>query len=450
MLWENHCVGRRGRLAVRIAEADPRGIGARHGLKSGESIVSINGEPVLDPIDYQFLTAAARLAVEVEGEGGLRAVTIQKAGDAPLGLTLATSLTDRIRTCANRCVFCFVDQMPEGMRESLYVKDDDWRLSLMTGNYITLTNLSDAEFARAIARKASPLYLSVHATDGAVRARMMGNRRAKDIVPKMRALRDAGLSFHCQIVLCPGMNDGAALDDTLETLSGLYPAARSAALVPVGLTRFRDGLAELTPYTKESAAALLSQARAWQDRLRKTIGTRFAFPADEFYCLAGEPIPDDGAYETYPQVENGVGLLRGLQVEFSAAYRLMDPADIRPRRVAVATGVSAAPFLTALLRDHPLPGVDARVLAVENRFFGHTVTVAGLITGMDLQDALAGVSADEFLIPRSMLRSEGDLFLDGVSLQSVRDTLQKPVRAVRCDGADLLDALTGVDFFPED
>ena len=433
----------------RVVAVEPGSIAEACGIEPGDLLVSINGEDVIDQIDYQFLIAQPRITLTLEDGQGTGEIVIEKDETESLGLTFASSFMSRPRTCANHCVFCFVDQMPPGLRETLYVKDDDWRLSLMMGNYITLTNLSDAEFDRVIARRASPLYLSIHATDGEVRAGMMGNKRAARIVEQLHRLKDAGLSFHCQIVLCPGINDGHVLDDTLETLSSLLLAARSAALVPVGMTCHREGLAALTSYTRETAAGLLAQAERWQQHFLSLAGTRFVFPADEFYCLSGLPVPPDEAYEAYPQFENGVGLLRSFEREFSAAYKHRDASDIKPRRVVVATGISAAPFLSTLLREHPLEGVEVRVLAVENRFFGPLITVAGLLTGQDLIEALRGVEGDEILVSQTMIRSEDALFLDDVPLLALEEAVALPVHAVGCDGADFFYAIQG-EMYMED
>ncbi|MCL1964844.1 MAG: DUF512 domain-containing protein [Firmicutes bacterium] len=433
-------------MAHRVAAVEHGGVAEACGIEPGDLLWAINGESVLDQIDYQFLTAGERLVLTLEDSCGTGEIIITKDADEPLGLTLEDSFMSRPRACANRCVFCFIDQMPPGLRETLYVKDDDWRLSLMMGNYITLTNLSEKEFDRIIARRASPLYLSIHAMDGAVRGRMMGNTQAAGIRAQLQRLKDAGLFFHCQIVLCPGLNDGPVLDDTLEALAALMPAARSAALVPVGLTRYREGLAALTPFDRESAGSLLETAHAWQRKFLAAHGTRFIFPADEFYCLSGAPLPPDEAYETYPQLENGVGLLRSFENEFSFAYRYRDEAESKPRRVLVATGVSAAPFLRALLDDHPLDGIAVEIRAVENRFFGPSVTVAGLLTGQDLLHALKGAAADEILISQAMLRREDSLFLDDMPLQALSEALALPVHAIACDGAEFLDALCGVRY----
>ena len=437
-------------MAHTIAAVEPDGIAEQCGLRPGDTLLSINGEPVLDQVDYQYLTAGERLVLEVRRGAEIEEIHLEKDADEPLGLTFASSLMARPRMCANRCVFCFVDQMPEGMRASLYVKDDDWRLSLMMGNYITLTNLSDREFARIIARRASPLYISVHAMEPGLRARMMGNPRAARLQEQLRRLARHGISFHCPVVLCPGINDGAALDATLEALAALHPAARSVALVPVGLTGHREGLCPLTPYDAASAAALLAQAHAWQEAFWARLGTRFVFAADEFYALSGQPLPPEEAYEDYPQLENGVGLLRSFREAFYGARALAAQETAVPRRVLVATGVSAAPYLRALVSHAAPAGVQARVLAVENRFFGGHVTVAGLLTGSDLLHALAGEEADEILISQAMLRREDALFLDDMPLDALRARLGVAVHAVPCDGADFFYALLGEQYQTED
>lgn len=430
-------------MAHRIHSVEPGSIAAQCGLAPGDSLLRINGEAVLDQVDYQFLTAGESIVLEVENDEGISEIHLSKDEAEPLGITFESSLMARPRACRNKCVFCFVDQMPRGMRRSLYVKDDDWRLSLMMGNYITLTNLDEAELARVIARRASPLFISIHATDAAVRARMMGNPAAAEIRERLERLRAAGISFHCQIVLCPGINDGAVLDDTLKTLADLSPAALSAALVPVGLTRHREKLAALEPYTRETSGALVRQAHAWQEKLLARLGTRFVFPADEFYCLSGKPLPEDAEYENYPQLENGVGLLRSFEREFVEAYNHHDPEETKPRRVLIATGISAEPFLEKWIAEHPLPGVAAEVVAVRNDFFGPLVTVAGLLTGQDILRTFRGRHADELLIPEAALRHEDGLFLDDMPLEALRRELPMQLHAAGCDGAEFLYALQG-------
>jgi len=430
-------------MALRIVSIQAGGLAAQAGLRAGDVLERINGEPVMDQVDYQYLSVDSALRFDLIRDGQQIECGIKKSEDAPLGLALDSDLMSNPRPCANRCLFCFIDQLPQGMRPSLYVKDDDWRLSLMTGNYITLTNLSESELQRIIARKASPLYLSVHTTDVALRAHLLGNPLAGDILAQMGRFAKAGIAFHCQVVLCPGINDGDALERTLADLLDLWPAARSVALVPVGLTAHRQGLVALEPYTPDQARQVLAQTQHWQERALQKGGSRFVFAADEFYQIAGAALPPYEAYEDFCQIENGVGLLARFQREFSDAAQLEPEGEARPRRVAIATGTSAAEWLRGLIASQSLPGVEVTVYAIVNHFFGETVTVAGLVTGADLLAQLAGLEADELLIPASMLRAGEPVFLDDVSLAQVEAELGIPVRAVPPDGAELLFALRG-------
>ena len=332
-----------------VIESVERGsVAYRHGLRAGDVLVSLDGEPVVDEIDYQALIAGSRVRAVVERGGEERTVDIRKQEGEPLGLHFGEEMALSPRTCRNDCVFCFIRQMPPGLRKTLYVRDDDWRFSLMMGNFVTLTNVDDAEFDRIIRRHASPLYVSVHATDPALRCRMMNNRFAGDILQRLTRLKDAGIRFHCQIVVCPGWNDGEQLLKTLSDLRALAPAAQTAAMVPVGLTRFREGLEPLRPFTKAEAEALLDAIAPFQEQCRRELGTTFAFPSDEFFCIAGRPIPPESWYEDFPQIENGVGLLRRFECELEEAERFDLPGETPPaKRYLIPTGVSAAPHLAA-------------------------------------------------------------------------------------------------------
>ena len=429
-------------MAYKIAAVHPGGLAARHGLRPGDAIEEINGEPLIDHVDYEALTARSRVRLAVvKADGERREVTIIKPRDAGLGLEMESAFTDiRPMQCRNHCVFCFIDQMPPKMRETLYVKDDDWRFSLMMGNYITLTNLSDAEFGRLLRRRASPLYISVQAMDPEVRVRMMRNPQAAKLSERLDRFMEAGIRFHCQIVLCPGINDGAVLDDTLERLSAYLPNAQTAALVPVGLTRFRERLPQLTNYDPEMAKALLLQAERWQKRFLETAGTRFVFPSDEFFCRAGEPLPDADWYEGYPQIENGVGLLRQYEEALAARSRQGREAGERGavRKVAILCGTSVAPVLRRWIDRYAPPGPQITVIPVINRFFGETITVTGLLTGQDLMPAAEQSGADEIMISGNCLRAEGDLFLDDMKLSDFRERFN--VTVVR-GGAALYEAL---------
>ena len=438
-------------MSQRIAGVFPGSLAARSGIKSGETLISINRTPVLDLVDYQFLTARPSLEMLLEDEtGAQRTVHIHKRTEDSLGLTLESSLMSCPKTCANHCMFCFIEQMPPGMRPSLYVRDDDWRLSLMAGNFVTLTNLPKAEMDRMIERKASPIYVSVQTTNGELRKKMLSHVHADRIMEHLKRFADNGMSFHCQVVLCPGINDGPELDRTLCDLASLAPHALTVALVPVGLTRYREHLYPLRPYTKEEALTVVRQAEAFQKEMLKRHGTRFVFPSDEFYQIAGLEIPEADTYEDFPQFENGVGLLARLRDEFREAYQLArrfdpDGKEIVPRRVVMATGTSVAPFMQALLNECPIPGVQIAIHPIVNRFFGETVTVSGLITGQDLVAQLKGVEADEILITESMLREGEDVFLDDMTLQEAQEALGIRIHPVPDDGADLLDALRGTE-----
>ena len=430
-------------MAHLIEEAQPHGVGYRRGLRAGDSIIAINGEPVLDEIDYQALTNHTRLDILVRrADGREENVRIIKAREAGLGLKLADTLACRPYPCKNKCVFCFIDQMPPGMRKTLYVKDDDWRLSLMMGNYITLTNVDEQEFQRILRRKASPLYISIHTTDPELRVKMMKNPNARFIMDRLRALADAGLHFHCQIVLCPGYNDGDALRKTLSDLSAMYPAAQSAALVPVGLTKYREGLAPVVPFDREKARAVMGIAHEFQDRLLKNIGTRFVFPSDEMVLIAGEDLPPEEEYEGYPQLENGVGLLRKFENGLAAAAQSNTFSPV-PRRVRIPCGTSIAPVMRRWVDTYGPEGVEATVQPIRNTFFGETVTVTGLITGGDLIRQLKDADEDEILLCGNTLRQEGDLFLDDVPLTEVQSALKPKVTIVPNTGGDLFRALLG-------
>ena len=426
-----------------IASVDPGSPAERAGVRAGDRLVRINGEVVIDFLDYQALSAERRLTLTVLRDGAELALRAAKGEYAPLGLNFDTPMMSGVRMCCNRCLFCFVDQLPHHVRETMRVKDDDWRMSLMMGNYVTLTNVSDRELDRIIARHASPLYISVHAADPALRAELLGTPRAARMMAQLKRLSDGGIGFHCQAVLCPGLNDGPALDETIRALTAL-PGALSLALVPVGLTNHRDGLPALRKYAPEEARAVLAQAEAWRERLLRERGTRFVFPSDEFYLQAGVEVPADEEYEDYGQIDDGVGLLRLLETEFSAAWSELPEARRAPgggRRLAIACGVSAAPFLTKLMAEHPVSGVQVSVVPVENRFFGPNVTVSGLVVGGDLVERMKDVPCEAVLITECMLRSEGDRFLDDMTLEEASERLGRPVVPVGRRGDALLAAI---------
>ena len=431
-------------MAVRIISVSPGSPAERAGIQAGDDIVSINQEPVLDEIDYQALSAEKKLTVVTRNGTVEREIFVSKGEWEPLGLSLDETENMKPRHCCNHCLFCFVDQLPKGMRSTLYVKDDDWRLSLMMGNYVTLTNVSDKEFERLLARRASPLYISVHATDPDVRCRMLRNPNAGKLMSQLLALKQKGLEFHSQIVLCPEINDGSVLKRTVNDLVSLWPSARSVAVVPVGLTKHRKGLPKLKRFDGKSSGELLDVVYEWQQHFLNELGTRFVFPSDEFYCLSGREVPTNDEYEDYPQIENGVGLLRQLEQGCRETFEdlLSDSRpDIPSRRILVPTGVSARDFIEKLYQCYAPKKTIVDVVAVPNRFFGETITVTGLIVGRDLIHALKGRDCDEIWLADTMLRDRTDCFLDDITLEEVRASLNRKIRIVRNDGESLIRAL---------
>ena len=431
-----------------IRSVDPRSPAQRAGVRPGETLTHINGHPVADVLDYKFYSYDPRLELKLrEKDGSERTLHIRKGEGEDLGLEFETYLMDRARSCANNCIFCFVDQMPQGMRDTLYFKDDDARLSFLMGNYITLTNLSPREIQRIIDLRISPINVSVHTTDPALRCEMLGNRRAGESIEVMRRFAENGVCMNCQIVACPGINDGPALRRTLEDLTEMYPGVDSVSIVPVGVTKFREGLYPLKTYDKDTAAALIDQVEAWGAKCMERFGTTIFWCSDEFYLLSGRELPQDSYYEDYRQLENGVGMLRLLETEFRSAMEADDPPA--PGSVApftIATGVSAAPTLEKLvqLAAARCGGLDWRVVPIVNHFFGETIVVAGLVTGRDLMDQLRGKYLGErLLLPDNMLRYHENVFLDDVTVEEVEAALGVPLTFVEQDGGALWDAILG-------
>ena len=433
-------------MPVRITGVKETSSAARHGILPGELLISPNGHEIMDVLDYRFYEIEPQLAVVVQDSAGKqREVVIPKREYDEIGLEFETYLMDKQHSCRNRCIFCFIDQMPKGLRKSLYFKDDDSRLSFLFGNYITLTNLSEHEVERIIQMHISPINVSVHTTNPELRARMMGNRFAGKALDLLNRFAQAQIKINCQLVLCPGINDGQELERTLHDLEALIPAVQCVAAVPVGVTKFRQGLYPIRQYTKESAREVLGILERFGEECRKKHGTRMAFAADEFYLKAQIPIPEPGFYEDFAQLENGVGMLALLKDEFLTALQV-ESGYRTERSVTIATGVAAGSLITELAEkaQAKFPGLQVRVVPIKNHFFGETITVSGLITGNDLIEQLKPLAlGEELLIPSSMLRSEGDLFLDDISIQEASRALNVPVRAVESDGYLLLNAMIG-------
>lgn len=433
-----------------IRTVAPHSPAHRAGIRVGETLTRVNGKQIVDVLDYKFYTYDPRLEIELlAADGSTRTVRVRKMEGEDLGLDFETYLMDRARSCANNCIFCFVDQLPPGMRKTLYFKDDDARLSFLMGNYITLTNLSDREVQRIIDLRVSPVNVSVHTTDRALRAQMLGHINAGRGIDIMERFAQAHITMNCQIVSCPGVNDGAALDKTMTDLAAMYPAVNSVSIVPVGVTKFREGLYPLRPYTREEAAAVVDQVEAFGRQCKQKLGTTLFWCSDEFYLLAGRPMPGEDYFEEFTQLDNGVGMLRLLRQEFQRALGLMEPEEMAGAKpFSIATGVSAAPFLQELvdLAAEQSSAVRGTVYPIQNRFFGETITVAGLVTGGDLIDQLRGKElGSRLLIPANMLRSGERVFLDDVTLDDVERELGVPVIPVAQDGYELLDAMLGVD-----
>lgn len=418
-----------------------------HGkVRPGDTVVAINSNRILDVLDYKFFAYDRRLDVCLRRpDGSEYHVHVRKDEGGDLGLDFESYLMDAPRACANRCVFCFIDQLPKGMRRTMYFKDDDARLSFLLGNYITLTNLSPREIERIIALHISPINVSVHATEPELRRQLLRNPRAGECMALMTRFAEAGITMNCQIVCCPGLNDGEALLRSMRDLESLYPQVHSVSIVPVGLTKYRQGLYPLTAFTKEHAAETLDMIEAFGDDCVKRHGSRIFWCGDELYLKAGRAIPTDEFYEEYTQLENGVGMLRLMETEFTSALKLGDAPDGVP--FSIATGVSAAPFFAKLLNlaRARYPRLDGRVYPIVNDFFGHSINVTGLITGRDLVAQLKGRDLGERLfISQNMLRRAEMDFLDDMTLEQAREALALPIYPIEQDGFALWDAMCGI------
>ena len=436
-------------MSTVIASVDRRSPAERSGVQPGEKLIAINGHPVVDVLDYRFFGYDKNPELELEDPGGSRRILrVRKPEGEDLGLNFDTYLMDKARSCANSCIFCFVDQMPPGMRKTLYFKDDDARLSFLMGNYITLTNLSQREIQRIIDLRISPINVSVHTTDPQLRAMMLCHKKAGDSIAVMRRFAQAGITMNCQIVACPGINDGPALERTLSDLSEMAPAVSSVAIVPVGLTKYREGLYHLEPYTAEQAGTVIDLVEAFGRKQRDKSGSTFAWCSDEFYLLAGRDLPEKSYYEDMNQLENGVGMLRLLTSQAGMALEDV-PEDLAPRSCTIATGVAAAPFVEKILHEarRACPALSGEVKAIRNDFFGETITVSGLVTGGDLIAQLKGTDLGQrLLIPSNMLRAGERVFLDDVTVEQVERELGLLVQVVEAeDGFALVDALLELD-----
>jgi len=426
-----------------ITGVEPGSIAEEMGLRPGDRLLAVNGHEIEDIFDYRYLISDDYIEVLVQTDDGEELLEIEKDYSEDLGLDFGESLMDAYRHCSNKCIFCFIDQLPKGMRDTLYFKDDDSRLSFLQGNYITMTNMSDEELDRIILYKLEPINISVHTTNPELRQKMLSNRFAGRILEQIRRLYDGGIIMNAQIVLCRGWNDGEELERTIRDLTQFMPNIESLSVVPVGLSDHREGLCPLEPFTAEDAGRVIDTIERWQKSLYAQCGTHFVHASDEWYLLAGRPVPEEARYDGYLQLENGVGMIRLLITEFTQALDAL-PGDDRQREVSIATGMlaeSTLQALTAKLREK-FPGVQVHIHAVENRFFGSKITVSGLLTGRDIIEQLSGERlGEELLLPANLLRAGETVLLDDMDIRDIESALQIPVRIVQSNGQDLVHCL---------
>lgn len=428
-----------------ISKIRPGSIAKELGIGVGDIIISINKRPLLDIIDYMYHMADDYVEVEIESkDGDLFIYEIEKDPDEDLGIEFSNSLIDKAKSCSNKCMFCFIDQMPKGMRPTLYFKDDDSRLSFLQGNFITLTNMSDDEIQRIIDYRISSVNVSVHTTNPELRIKMLRNKNAGKLMDRLRAFDEAGLEINCQIVLVPEINDGDELDKTLRDLVKLDRSIKSVAIVPVGISKYREGLDELIPFDEKRANETIDQVHALQEEFLESRSTRFAFLSDEFYLLANRPVPQDQEYESYPQIENGVGMVRNFYEEVKSVLDSQE-VDGRSGEATIVTGTLAYDFMV-LIRDlviEKFPNLDLKVQKIVNNFFGHTITVAGLVTGQDIIKQMKNYGTGHIMIVDDMLREQTDYLLDDVTLSDIESALNVDVSTAMVDGDDFINVIRG-------
>ena len=427
-----------------ITGVEPGSIAEECGLEPGDRIGAVNGHEIEDFFDYQYYIEEEFLRVEVLTKDGEECtLEIEKEEDEDLGLVFESFLMDDYNSCCNKCMFCFIDQMPPGMRETLYFKDDDSRLSFLQGNYITLTNMKEKDIDRVIRYHLAPINISVHTTNPELRCRMLHNRFAGDVMEKIRRFSDAGIPMNSQVVLCKGVNDGEELDRTIRELGDFLPCMESLSVVPVGLTKYRDDLPKLEAFTKEDAKKVLSQIQGWQKHFLETRGTSFVHASDEWFILAGEEFPPVDYYEGFGQLENGVGMMRLLISEVEERLSELT-GDDREKSVSIATAKLAFPTIRKLAEQvtAKYARMHIHVYCIENTFFGEQITVSGLLTGQDIERQLKGRElGDELLLPCNVLKADEDIFLDDMSLSALSESLQVPVNIIQSEGQDFVNKI---------
>ena len=425
----------------------PGGIGEELGIEPGDKLLAINGNEIQDVFDYYYYEESEQLLLLIEKPDGEEwELEIEKDEDESLGIEFDQSLMDEYRSCRNKCMFCFIDQMPKGMRETLYFKDDDSRLSFLQGNYITLTNMSDHDVERIVKYRLEPINISFQTTNPQLRCKMLHNRFAGEALKKVDILYRGQIEMNGQIVLCKGVNDGEELERTIRDLTGYLPYLKSVSIVPVGLTKYRDGLYPLEPFTKEDAREVLSVIHRWQEKIYQEHGIHMIHAGDEWYVLAEEEVPEEERYDGYLQLENGVGMMRLLFNEVQEALSAVT-GDGRQREISLATGRLMYPYIGKILEEirKKFPNITTHLYAIRNDFFGERITVSGLIIGQDLTGQLKGQPLGErLLLPCNMLKIGEPVFLDDFTLEEVENSLQVKTDIVKSSGQDLLDAVIGV------
>jgi len=430
-----------------ITQVEPESIAEELGIEHGDTLAGINGSAPRDVFDYRYMMddEYVELCI-IKPDGQEYIYEVEKYADEDIGLGFESALMDKASHCSNKCIFCFIDQLPPGMRRSLYFKDDDMRLSFLQGNYVTLTNIGDEEFERLVSYHLSPINISVHAFDPELRSHIMNNPRASRISHYLNRLRDARIQMNFQIVLMKGVNDGRHLDDTIRALGGYIPFAHSLSVVPVGLTRHRDGLTILHPFTKEDAAQILDRIEGWNSLFAKEHGTAFVYAADEFYLKAERALPSFDYYEDFPQIENGVGMLASLREEFMEAVASRPSSAFERRRLSIVTGRAAVDLISGLADSAADKfGLDINVICIDNELFGDEITVSGLLTGGDIRRRLLQIPLEELgeyiLLPSNMSRSETDTFLDDTTASQLAESLGIPVKIAEIHGESFVKAL---------
>ncbi len=425
-----------------IIKIEKDSIAQEIGLEPGDILLAVNGQAVQDVFDYRYLIQDEYVELTIRTINGEEYIAeIEKEENEDIGIIFESGLMDHAKSCKNKCIFCFIDQLPKGMRESLYFKDDDSRLSFLQGNYVTLTNMSEEDINHIIFYHLSPINVSVHTTDLELRKKMLKNPRADKVLEVMKRLANAGIEMNLQVVLCRGINDGAILDKTISDCVAFFPHAKSMSVVPIGLTKYRENLYPMVPFDKQESQKVILQVEKWQKKLKQSIGTSFVFLSDEFYLKAECDLPPCDAYEDFTQYENGVGMLSLLEAEFAQALKKYSLPKQKQNVVSVATGEAAYPLIQKLCNQvmQHCPKWKIYVYAIHNDFFGKEITVSGLLTGQDIVKQLTGKELGSYLLlPENLLRNDTTMLLDDMEIEDIQKVLHIPIKITKNTGKALL------------